>query len=324
MRVLVSGAGGFLGRYVVDQLLEHGHYVRAIIRPASPVPKWKSPVDIFHADLRGNDNLVSAFDGIDAVLNLAAAASGNEDIQFASTVIGTERFLDAMGKSPVKRLVHVSSFVVYDWARVKKILNEDTPLLNDPFAMGGYTIAKVWQERVVLRNAKTRSWDLTIMRPGFIWGNQHAQIAGMGRQISRTYLMFGPFTRLPLTHVVNCADCLVAAIERPAAVDEIFNVIDGDDIRVWRYVREYAKRTGQHGFLVPVPYRFGVALAYLASLVSRTLFGKKGKLPSLLTPRRFESQFKPIRFSNKKLKEKLAWTPPLSFDDCLNQTYGAG
>jgi len=322
MKVLVSGAGGFLGRYVVARLLDRGHNVRAIIRPSSPIPTWSSAVDIFRADLRVHERLVSAFDGIDAVLHLASATSGNEDVQFASTVVATERFLDAMAKSSVKRLVHVSSLVVYDWARAKRIMNEDTPLLNDIYDMGGYTIAKVWQERVVLRLATAHSWDLTIMRPGFIWGNKHAQIAGMGRHLGRTYLMFGPFTRLPLSHVVNCADCLVAAVERPAAAGESFNVIDGDNIRVWRYVREYAKRTGQRGFLVPLPYRFGLGVAYLAALVSQILFGKKGKLPSLLMPRRFESQFKPIRFSNQKLKEKLAWNPPLSFDQCLNETYG--
>ena len=323
MRVLVSGAGGFLGRYVVDRLLERGHNVRAIIRPTSVVPNWRRPVDIFRADLRGCDDLAATFDGIDTVLHLASATSGNEDVQFASTVIGTERFLDAMAKTSVKRLVHVSSFVVYDWARTKRTMNEDTPLLNDVYAMGGYTIAKVWQERVVSRLATAHSWDLTIMRPGFIWGCQRAQIAGMGRRVGWAYLMFGPFTRLPLSHVVNCADCLVAAVERPASVGESFNVIDGDDIRVWRYVYEYARRTNQRGLLVPLPYYFGLSLAYLASVASRTLFGKNGKLPSLLTPRRFESQFKPIRFSSRKLREKLAWNPPLNFYDCLNETYGS-
>jgi nucleoside-diphosphate-sugar epimerase len=323
MRVLVTGAGGFLGRYVVDRLLARGHSVRAIIRPASSVPKWSGAVEILRADFRVYDKLEAAFEGIDAVLHLASATSGNEDLQFASTVVATERFLGAMANSPVKRLVHVSSLVVYDWSRTNGIMNEDTPLLKDVYDMGGYSIAKVWQERVVSRFAKDHSWELTIMRPGFIWGNQHAQIAGMGRHIGRSYLMFGPFTRLPLSHVVNCADCLVAAIERPVAVGETFNVIDGDNIRVWRYVSEYAKRTGQRGLLVPLPYGFGIGVAYLASWISRTLFGKRGKLPSLLTPRRFEAQFKPIRFSNQKLKDKLAWTPPLSFDECLNETYGA-
>ncbi len=323
MRVLVSGAGGFLGRYVVERLLARGHGVRAIVRPGAGGAEWPDGVEIFRADLRNSTNLKSAFDGIDAVLHLAAATSGNEDVQFASSVVATERFLEAMAKSSVKRrLIHVSSLVVYDWGRANAFMSEDTPLLTNPYEMGGYTIAKVWQERVVARYAKAHAWDLTIMRPGFIWGPHHAEIAGMGRRVGRFYLMYGPWTRLPLSHVANCADCLVAAVERPSAVGEIFNVIDGDNIRVWRYVREYKNRTGQSGVLVPLPYRFGLALAYLALLTSRTLFGSKGQLPSLLMPRRYKSQFKPIRFSSRKLSEKLAWSPPLSFDDCLNETYG--
>ena len=159
------------------------------------------------------------------------------------------------------------------------------------------------------------------MRPGFIWGPQHVEIAGMGRRFGRIYLMFGPFTRLPLTHVANCADCLVTATESPASIGETFNMIDGDDIRVWRYVREYARRIGPRGVLLPIPYSIGVGMAHGAAIASKMLFGKKGKLPSLLMPRRFESQFKPIRFSNKKIKERLAWVPPLSLDECLSETY---
>ena len=278
-------------------------------------------VDIFRADLRVHDALEFAFVDIDGVIHLAAATSGSEETQFASSVVGTERFLDVMAKSPVKRLIHVSSFVVYDWSCAMTIMDEETPLLKNYYDMGAYTTAKVWQERIVRRAASCHSWDLTIMRPGFIWGPQHAEIAGMGRHFGRIYLMFGPFTRLPLSHVKNCADCIVSAAESSSAIGETFNVIDGDEIWVWRYVREYTRRTHKRGVLLPVPYLIGFGMAHVAALASKMLFGKKGKLPSLLMPRRFESQFKPIRFSNKKLKERLAWVPPFGFDECLTATY---
>lgn len=322
MKVLVSGAGGFLGRSVVDQLLKRGHGVRAIIRPASTEPKWTGKIEIFHADLRISNDLTSAFADVDAVIHVAAATSGGEEMQFASTVGATERFLDAMARTSVRRLVHVSSFVVYDWSRAKHLMDESTPLSKRIYDMGAYTIAKVWQERVVRRAASAHSWDLTIMRPGFIWGKEHAEIAGMGRRFGRSYLMFGPLTRLPLCHVQNCADCLVAASENPKAVGETFNLIDGDDVRVWRYVHEYSRRKGQRGLFLPIPYFLGLGIAYTASFASRLLFGRKGKLPSLLMPRRFESQFKPLRFSNQKLKDLLHWSPPLNFDECLDATYG--
>ena len=259
MKVLVSGASGFLGRYVVARLLERGHSVRAIVRPASPDPSWKGEVEIFRGDLRVHDNLATAFDGIDALMHLAATTSGDEDVQFTSTVVGTEKLLEAMSKSSVKRLVHVSSIVVYDWARAKRIMDEKTPLLSDMYGMGAYAIAKVWQERVASRAAAAHSWELTIMRPGFIWGPQQAVIGGMGRIFGRFYVMFGPFTRLPLTHVVNCANCLVAALECQGAIGKSFYVIDGDQIRVLRYVREFIRRTGRTPEFC-CPYRIDWAL----------------------------------------------------------------
>src|SRR5437868_3701284 len=158
MKVLVTGANGFLGQHVVDQLLARGHRVRALIRPTSVAPKWAGGVELFHADLRAHDNRVSAFDGVDAVVHAAAATSGNEDIQFASTVVATERFLEAMSQSSVKRLVHVSSIAVYDWKCVGKTMDEHTPLASEIYDMGPYTIAKVWQERVVSRYAAAHGW----------------------------------------------------------------------------------------------------------------------------------------------------------------------
>jgi nucleoside-diphosphate-sugar epimerase len=321
MKILVTGAGGFLGRYVVRCLLARGHSVRALIRPASSAPNWGSRVDTRYGDLRSELDLPSLFDGIDGVMHLASATSGNEDTQFASSVVATERLLDAMTRSSVKRLIHISSLVVYDWSKAAGYMDENTPLLADPSGMGAYTIAKVWQERLVQDVAKKAALELTIARPGFIWGRNHVNIAAMGRRLGRSFLMFGPLTRLPLTHVYNCADCLVAMLENRNSIGRIYNIVDSDDVRVWRYVREYARRTHQSGALIPLPYRAGYWTARLASRISRTLFGAKGKLPSILTPTRFESQFKPLRYRTELLSETLGWTPPKPLDQCLNDSY---
>jgi UDP-glucose 4-epimerase len=324
MRILVSGAGGFLGQHVVARLLERGHNVRAMVRPGAPIPRWGGDVDVFAADLRVANNLDQAFDKVDGVLHLAAAVTGGEDAQFASTVVATERFLESMAKSSVKRLVHVSSFVVYDWATAKKVLDEETPLAQNIYGMGGYTIAKVWQERLVSRATSQNGWITTIIRPGFIWGPSREDIAGMGRRIGPIHVMFGPFTRLPLCHVVNCADCLSVAIENTAAENMTFNVVDSDHIRVWRYAKAFGRVSGKRAIFVPLPYTAGLMLAKAASFVSRQAYGKEGKLPSLLVPRRFESQFKPLRFSNQRIKRILGWTPPLSFEQCLELSLRGG
>jgi UDP-glucose 4-epimerase len=266
--------------------------------------------------------LTSAFQDIDVLLHLAAATSGDEDAQFVSSVVGTERLLDAMSRTATKRIVHISSLAVYDWSRAATAIDEETPLVGDLYEMGAYVIAKVWQERLVLRQSTLHSWQHTILRPGFIWGPDKATIAGMGRQFGPVHVVFGPLSRLPLSHVANCADCVAAALESPASLGQVFNVVDNDHIRAWRYVREYIKRADRGGAILPVPYRVGYGVARLATMASRSLFGARGRLPSLLTARRFEAQFKPLRFSNRKLSERVGWTPPLNFDACLADTYG--
>ena len=322
MRILVTGAGGFLGHRVVNRLIEAGHTVRAIVRPGGNRPEWGAAVELYRADLRVHKNLDSAFEGIDAVFHLAAATSGNEDLQFASTVVATERFLQAMARSGVRRLIHVSSFVVYDWSAAKNVMDENTPLLNSGiYDMGGYTIAKIWQERIVSRFAKAQSWNLTIMRPGFIRAGAHRNRRHGPPHRSILSDVWSDDAASTDSHVDNCADCLVAALGNPAAIGESFNLIDGDNIRVWRYVHEYARHSGRHGMTVPLPYMLGLGIARLASMTSCWLFGEKGRLPSLLVPRRFESQFKPLRFSSHKLRKVLNWVPPQSFEKCLGLSF---
>ncbi len=101
MRALVTGANGFLGRHLVSALLARGIEVRAMVRPAVRVGAlgWPSAVEVFRADLRTSRELPNAFEGVDVLIHLAAVVSGGEEAQFAGTVVGTERLLDAMTRS---------------------------------------------------------------------------------------------------------------------------------------------------------------------------------------------------------------------------------
>ncbi len=319
----MTGANGFLGRHVVAALLARGHQVRALVRPVAPLHEleWPVAVEVFRADLRSTLGLELAFDGVDVLVHLAASHSGGEDFQFAAAVVGTERLLDAMARTSCRRLVLASSFAVYDWSAIRWTLDETSPLEPVPslYDRDGYTIAKSWQERVTRRVAEQHGWDLTVLRPGYIWGRGHGYLSALGQQVGKIHLVIGPLCRMPLTHVENCADLFALAAEDPRARGETFNVVDGEGERVWSYLGAYLRGTGERGIRVPVPYRLAYALVRVAFA---TVFKRNTKLPHILIPCRFESRLKPLRYTNGRARELLGWRPPLDFGERLLRTYG--
>src|SRR5580700_6621705 len=311
MRALVTGANGFLGRHVVGALLARGIDVRAMVRPATRLEAigWPATVEVFRGDLRTSNELERAFAGVDVLVHLAAVVSGGEDAQFAGTVVGTERLLDAMAGSTCRRLVLCSSFSVYDYSSTDRALNEGTPLqkVPDVYSLGGYSIAKWWQERMTRRFVERYGWDLTVLRPGFIWGRDHAYLAALGQQLGRHHLVIGPLTRIPMTHVENCADVFALAATDGRARGQTLNVVDGPGERIWTYLSNYLRGSGNRGWRLPVPYWLAILMVRLGFA---TVFRTATKVPGILIPRRFESRLKPLRFENRKLRETLGWTPP--------------
>lgn len=324
MKLLVTGANGMLGQAVVAEACRRGHGVRALVRPAARIDGlgWDRSVDVVRADLRTSTNLAAAFDGVDLLVHLAAAVTGGEDLQFASTVRGTERLLEAMAESQTRALVLASSLSVYDWRKIHHRLTEQSPLEADVYARDGYAIAKIWQERLVRRYSEKHSWRLTVLRPGFIWGAQSPAVSGLGQAVGSAFVVVAPRARLPLTHVANCADAVLTAAESPLASSETFNIVDEHAVSSWHYVSSYMRHTGRQRFRVPVPYWLGFGLVWIAHATSKILFRGKGKLPSVLVPRRFEARFKPVSCSHQKLRSILGWSPPFGFEECLRLTYG--
>lgn len=322
MKALVTGANGFLGRRVVAALLAQGHSVRALVRPATDAKTigWPSAVEVVRGDLRSTLDLPEAFRDVDVLVHLAASVTGGEDAMFASTVTGTERLLAAMIGTQCRRLVLASSFSVYDWSAIRGTLDEDSPVESgaDLYGRDGYSIAKSWQERITRRFAKQHGWDLTVLRPGFIWGRDHGYLAACSLPVGRLHIVIGPFTHMPLTHVDNCADLFAKAAADPRAVGQTLNVVDGPGNRIWSYLGDHLKGSGKKGIRIPVPYTIAYAIV---SIAFRTIFKRNEKLPQILIPCRFESRLKPLRYTNRRAGEVLGWRPTHDYAECLRRTY---
>jgi len=328
MRALVTGANGFLGRHVVAGLLEAGHHVRALVGPRGVVQDlpWADRAEILHVDLLETEPLDAAFEGVDVLVHLAARVLGDDRERIAVAVDGTERLLGAMARSSTRRVVLASSLAVYDWERVADPLTEASPLRAlDAAGPDSYAIAKLRQEEVALRFAGSGGgWELSILRPSSLWGAGRLDGGDVGRRVGPLVFVVGPRRRLRISYVENCAEAFVRAALRPGAVLRVINVVDPFEISAWRYARECLGRSGIAWLRVPLPYRPLLACLRITERVLRGPIGGRPRLPGILAPARFETQFKPVTCSVAAAQRELGWAPRFGFAEALERTLATG
>jgi hypothetical protein len=160
---------------------------------------------------------------------------------------------------------------------------------------------------VTRRFVEKHGWDLAVLRPGFVWGRDHGYLAALGQQLGRHHLVIGPLTRIPMTHVENCADVFALAAVDPRAMGHTLNIVDGPGERIWRYLSDYMRGSGHSGWRLPIPYWLAI---WAVRLAFATVFRRATKLPCIVIPRRLESRLKPLRFENRRLGRR--WAGPVA------------
>ncbi len=325
MKILVTGATGFLGRYVVAELLRHAHQVRVVVRSAPDKTRfsWHShpAVEWVSLDLEKSDGLVAALQGIDAVIHLAAAKGGDFQMQLTSTVTATENLLHAMKLAGVMRLVVISTFSVYDYLHLQpgSTIDENSPIEPRPIDRDGYAQTKLIQEQRV-REFEQQGGQVTVIRPGMIYGRDALWNACLGAKAGdRLWLRIGANATLPLTYVENCAEAIVNAIE-PPAIGQTLNVVDDNLPTQTGYAKQLLSRMSATPRTVLIPWATMALLADLVWGVNQTLFAGRLKLPGLLIPARLHARFKPLQYTNLRAKQILAWKPKYSLEAALDRS----
>ena len=317
MKLFVTGGSGFIGRSVVSVASSRGHDVVRLVRRS--VPETGARVRDAVGDIRYPEPWFASLAGADAVIHLAAAVGGDFHTQFSATVLGTETLLEAMAAAGVRRLVHVSSFSVYDYRAmaVGSTLDETSPLEARPLDRDAYTQTKLAQERLVLEFAQTGA-EVTVVRPGAVYGPDHLWNAGLAIVLpGELGVAYAPLARQKLTYVDNCAEAIVLAAERSEAIGATINLVD-DDLPTQR---GWARAMRSAGLDVPravtVPYRVASAAAELLAFANRRLVGGRAKFPGVVVPATLDAQYRPLRYPNDVAKRVLGWQPRWTLDEAL-------
>jgi len=316
MKLFITGASGFLGKYVVTEALKRGHQVRAVVRPATKVESigWAShpSVEFVRLDLRRRAGIAEALTGAEGVVHLAASKAGDFYAQFGGTVLATENLLAAMVISNIKRLVAIGTFSVYDYINMRSgsMLDETSPLVKVPAWRDEYAQTKLLQEQLVKDFETAQGGLVTVLRPGVIYGRDNLWTARLGASLGAgSWLRIGGYSKLPLSYVENCAEAIVMAAEQEAAIGQTINVLDDNPPTQRAYTKALMAQVENPPKLVPVNWTVMRMIGGLAWAVNQQLLGGKAKLPGVLVPAKLHARFKSLKYSNQKLKQCLGWEP---------------
>jgi nucleoside-diphosphate-sugar epimerase len=329
VKILVTGANGFLGMALVERLLAKGERdLRCLVRSeparASIVALGgrypEARVEPLVGTLATPAGAAAAVSGVDLVYHLAASLAGAPADIFLSTVVASKNLLDAaVAGRPALKMVLVSSFGVYGVAGLRRgsVVDEATPLEPHRERRDVYSHAKLRQELLFREYQARHGFPLVVLRPGVIYGCGGSRVsARVGLQLGGVFLHLGGTNLLPLTYVENCADALVMAGQRPEADGQTYNVVDDDLVTAKQYLDRY-RREVRPLRVLRVPY----PLLWLGSwCVESYSKWSKGQLPPVFTRYRTATAWRPTRFTNAKLKA-LGWAPAVPTGEGLRRAF---
>lgn len=326
--IYITGATGFVGKFVVAAALESGNAVKAVIRPSSkaelPTPAGGT-LQQARVDLRSRAGLVESLAGTDVVIHLAAAKAGDFATQFAGTVVATENLLAAMTEAGVTNLVGVSTFSVYDYLNMPSgtLVDENAPIDTSPALRDEYAQTKLLQEELYRAWGDEGNNKVVILRPGMIYGPDNLWHALLGADVGPKFMRIGSKATLPLAYVENCADAIVKAatlVGTDAQLRaETINIVDDDLPTQAEYAELVQARIDTPDtFFVPWPVLRGAAGAVKAA--NRHLLGGRAKFPGIAVPDRLHARFKSLRYTNAKAKRLLGWAPTYSTREAVERS----
>ena len=243
MKVLVTGSTGFLGGYVLEELVENGYEVRATDLPKSDFSiAEKLGVEITYSDLLDYDSVRKVMKGMDAVIHLGGIfrIGGERRLLFDVNVRGTENACRAACAEGISRFVHFSTVAIY--ARPERIPIDEEGKVGPHDTYG---MTKWWGERVALRYNRDEGLPVVRIRPTVVYGPRGKYVASLifaGGMIPRyhglkRFRLFSGGLHCSWVHASDVAGAAVYLLGKEDAVGKAFNIADDTPVQASEMLR---------------------------------------------------------------------------------------
>jgi nucleoside-diphosphate-sugar epimerase len=309
MRVLVTGASGFVGQALCSSLLAQGHVVSAAVRSLGSIPSADGVNVIAVGDLGAQTDWLAALAGVDCIIHCAARAHVMHETEAdalaayrAANVAGTQRLAEQAAALGVRRLVFLSSIKVNGerTALGAPFLFSDAPAPEDP-----YGVSKWEAEQALWAVSAQTGLEVVVVRPPLVYGpGVKGNLPRLLRWVARGVpLPLGAVhNQRSLVGLSNLVDLLLRCARHPAAAGQTFLASDGHDLSTPQLIRLMAEGMNRSARLLPVP----VALLKAGG----SLLGKRGEIERLVGS---------LQVDAGHTQAQLGWTPPVSVEDGVQE-----
>ncbi len=308
MKVLVTGASGFVGSALCGHLIERGLTTIGIVRhfPANPVPgvDYQIVSGLSESELREE-----IFVGVDVVVHCAARAHVMRDSSIDPLAVyrevnveGTRCLAEQAVNYGIKRFIYISSIKVNgEGTSGHPFKADDIPAPED-----SYGVSKWEAEQVLQKIARNSKLEIVIIRPPLVYGpTVRANFLKLMRLVkSGLPLPLGAIhNSRSFVALDNLVDLILTCLHHPAAINQTFLVSDGDDLSTPELLRRIAKAFGKPLRLIPIPM---LLLRTAALLLGKNFFSQRlsGSL----------------QIDIGKAQQLLGWIPKISVDAALLKT----
>jgi nucleoside-diphosphate-sugar epimerase len=320
MKLLVTGATGFIGQYLVKKLTQEGHSVRCLVRDLRQAEKLlgKKNIEYVQGDLTITETLDNICDQISVVYHLAAvmgheppSKSAFEKFRQINTE-GTKNLAECCVGKGIDRFIYVSSTAAMGLLN-ESVVSEVTPCRpHTP-----YQVSKYEGELVLKEFLEKHSLPVVILRPSMVYG---PGFGGDFLTISKL-VKTGFFPKIgfgknlsPALYIEDLKDCLYGAKEK-AAVGETYIISSEESYELERVARIIAEALGVKVRMFFVP-KF---LAKSGAGALEHIFTLLGKKP-IVTTRNIESTTTDRIFKVTKAKRDLGFQQKVTIEQGLRNT----
>ncbi len=316
MSVLVTGASGFVGSHVLDELLARGVGVRALVRNRDRAEDLRRRgVEVLIGDMLDASILREAVRGAKTVYHCAAAVGPTYTPRQLHDINrqGAANVLEAMRAGGAGRLVLLTSVNVLG----TRNLDPATEDISCRRSHDAAADVKIDIEALARNYEQRHGVDLTILRLGMVYGPRDPlNLPAMARAVRRGKFAFigSRDNIIPIVFIRDAVEAILLAGDVPAARGRVYHITDGSRVTIGQFVDHLAELLGCPPPQKVLPY----AVPYLACLVFETLAGLRlyrGRPPIARNSLRLLGTSR--YFDIARARKELGYSPRVQFREGL-------